>query len=202
MGQNFQPDFSKMLQGNSVQASDEEIMAEVRKVMMADKVEHPDVVLASVQTVKSEPQVKGPKAEALAATRRKVIGYQPCWSHNLMILSLAVIIYSPVGVALTLALVSVIALALYWILGADHIRAMGGACFRLFSWALPTQADHALTWSNRFSERLQKLVDWLPDRWTQGLYLPSFSNEPQEEQDLIEPFDRLLAERRVAVKPQ
>lgn len=202
MGQNFQPDFSKMMQGNSVQASDEEIMAEVRKVMKADKVEHPDVVQASVQPTKTEPQVKGPKAEALAATRRKVIGYQPCWSHNLMILSLAVIIYNPVGVALSLTLVSVTSVALYWLVGSDRLRAMGGSCFRLFSWALPTQADHVLTWSNDFSDRIQKRVDRLPRRWTQGVYLPSFSNQPQEEQDLIEPFDRLLAERRVAAKPQ
>lgn len=202
MGQSFQPDFSKMIQGKSIAASDEEIMAEVRNVMMADKVEHPEVVPASVQPAQPEPQIQGSKAEALAATRRKITGYQPCWSHNLMILSLAVVIYSPVGVALTLALVSIVALALFWLVGSNRLRAMGGACFRLFSWALPTQADHVLTWSNDFSDRMQKWVDRLPARWTQGVYLPSFSNEPQEELDLIEPFDRLLAERRVAAKPQ
>ncbi len=202
MVQSFQPDFGKMIQGKSIAASDEEIMAEVRKVMVADKVEHPEVVQASVQPTQPEPQLEEPKIGPFAAIRRKITGYQPCWSHNLMILSLAVIIYSPVGVALTLALVCVVALALFWLVGSNRLRAMGGACFRLYSWALPTQADHLLTWSNRFSDRTQGLVDRLPNSWSQGMYLPSFSSEPQEDLDLIDPFDRLLEERRLTAKPQ
>ena len=44
MEQNYQPDFGKMLQGQSIQTSDAEIVAAVHKMMMADRAEHPEAV--------------------------------------------------------------------------------------------------------------------------------------------------------------
>ena len=44
MEQNYQPDFGQVLQGKSIQTCDAEIMAAVRKMMMADRAEHPKAV--------------------------------------------------------------------------------------------------------------------------------------------------------------
>ena len=44
MEQNYQPDFGQMFQGQSIQTSDAEIVAAVRKMMTADRAEHPEAV--------------------------------------------------------------------------------------------------------------------------------------------------------------
>jgi hypothetical protein len=196
MGQSYQPDFDKLIQGQSNDLSEAEIMAEIRKVMVAETVVHPEVVVVKGQApeprVLIEPQTESP-AKTVA---RRFTGYQPRWSHNLMILSLAAILYSPVGVAAVMALSLAALVLLYWAAGADRVAAVGRVCFGLCHRVFPTQADRALDWANRVSDRVQALSNRLPARLTQGLYLPSFASEPVSNMDQVEPFDRLLARRQ------
>ena len=55
MGQSYQPDFDKLIQGQSNDLSEAEIMAEIRKVMVAETVVHPEVVVVKEQA--PEPRV-------------------------------------------------------------------------------------------------------------------------------------------------
>ena len=198
MGQHYQPNFDKMIQGQSIQTTDEDIMADVRKLMMAEEVEHPAVVKTPKR--RAQPQVikqaVAQKVSPAVKVARKAKGYQPRWSHNLLILSLAVLIYSPLGVVSSVALIVAGGLAVFWLVGAARLSAVGRVVFGLLHRVSPAQADRLVGWANRLSDRMQSLVNRLPTRWTQGLYMPSFSNEAEAELDHVEPFDRLVAQRR------
>ncbi|MVO17184.1 hypothetical protein [Parasedimentitalea huanghaiensis] len=196
MVQYYQPECDALIQAPNVETSDAEIMNEIRKVMLAEKVEHPDVVETQSRNEKPRPQATAPKPSVLAGALTKVKQYQPRWSHNLLILSLAAIIFSPLGVAAVVTLSLVAVLALVWSVGPSRLARAGRACFGLYYRFLPAQADRMVSWANWFSDRLQGLSSHLPSRWTQGLYLPTFSSEPDEDLDLVEPFDRLLAQRQ------
>jgi len=197
--QNYQPDFDRMIQSPSVEVSEAEIMAEIRKMMVADKVEHPEVVRTQARQPKPAVQVAVQKA-GLAGSMTGVVhrakSYQPRWSHNLLIMALAVIIYTPSGTAVATALLLAAVLIVSWFVGADRLRTIGRACFGRYHRAFPAQAGRMVEWANGVSDQLQALTVRLPTRWTQGLYMPSFSTEPDADLDLVEPFDRLLAERQ------
>ena len=210
MGQSYQPDFDKMIKGQSIELSDAEIMAEVRKVMVSDSVVHPEIVQQQAPvpervTVQEQPQeqvsepavVTEPQTPSSAkAFASRFTGYQPRWSHNLMILSLAAVLYSPAGVIAVVALSIAACVLLFWIVGADRMGRVGRACFGLYHRVLPTQADNVLDGANRLSDRMQALCNRLPARLNQGLYVPSFSGNSESDLDLVEPFDRLLAQRQ------
>jgi len=208
MEQSYQPDFDKMIRSPRFATSEAEIMAEIRKVMVADKVEHPEVVKKQAHQPKPAVQVAvqkaglvaspvvGPVAGSVTGVVRSAKRYQPRWSHNLLILALAVIIYTPIGTAVATALFLATLLVVSWLVGADRLRTFGRACFGLYHRAFPIQAGRMVDWANGVSDPVQALSGRLPTRWTQGLYMPSFSNEPDADLDLVEPFERLLAERQ------
>ena len=109
MTQSYQPDFDKLIQGQSNETSEAEIMAEIRKVMVAETVVHPEIVRPQVRNPKPttpvEPQHPASTETVVTKTiARKMMSYQPRWSHNLMIFALAIFIYSPMGVAAVIAL--------------------------------------------------------------------------------------------------
>ena len=210
MGQSYQPNFDKMIKGQSAELSDTEIMSEIRKVMVADSVVHPETVkpqaLVREQAVEqeqaqeciAEPAITAePQKPSFAKTAvHKIAGYKPRWSHNLMILSLAIFLYSPVGVIAVVALAIAALVLSYWVVGAVRMGTVGRACFGLYHRVLPAQADRVLDSANRTSDRMQALSNRLPSRLSQGLYLPSFSGDRTSDLDLVEPFDRLLSQRQ------
>ncbi|WIY26397.1 hypothetical protein [Parasedimentitalea psychrophila] len=201
MGQNYQPDFDKLIQGQSTMASDAEIMAEIRKVMIADTVVHPESVRPRKRqpkpTVTATPQSPSPvKTGGRRLALRRLTGYQPRWSHNLLILALAALLYSPMAVVTVVTLLLAALALLFWSVGPGRLATFGRACFGHYHRLLPVQADQVTDWANRVSDRMQALSNRLPAGLTQGLYLPSFSRQPMAELDLVEPFDRLLARRR------
>lgn len=204
MEQSYQPDFDKMIQSPSHATSDAEIMAEIRKIMVADKVEHPEVVRTQAHEPKPAVQVAvqkaglvaSPVAGSVTGAVRSAKRYQPRWSHNLLILALAAIIYTPIGAAVATALLLAAVLIVSWLVGADRLRTFGRAGFGLYHRAFPAQAGRMVDWANGVSDQVQALSHRLPTRWTQGLYVPSFSNELDADLDIVEPFDRLLAKRQ------
>lgn len=96
--------------------------------------------------------------------------------------------------------------ALLWIgvvlcalVGTDRI---GRAAMRGYRWLearRPDRAEALRARADRAAMRLDQLLDRLPARWTQGLYLPDFSRDalspdaPDLERD---PFERLVAQKR------
>ena len=196
MGQSYQPDFDKLIQGQSTMASEAEIMAEIRKVMIADTVVHPEIVSARKRQPKPTAPASPQNPTAPKTGMGRLTGYQPRWSHNLLILTLAALLYSPMAVVAVVTLLLAALALLFWSVGPDRLATFGRACFDRYHRLLPVQADRLMGWANRVSGRMQALSNRLPAGLTQGLYLSSFSRQPMAELDLVEPFDRLLARRR------
>ncbi|AZV79506.1 hypothetical protein EBB79_17610 [Parasedimentitalea marina] len=208
MTQSYQPDFDKLIQGQSHETSEAEIMAEVRKVMVAENVVHPEVAKSQPmsrlrRTFRSQPQephltvpTEPQSPSATKTVARGGRGYQPRWSHNLLIFALAILIYSPMGVAAGVALTLAATVFLFWAVGSDRLATIGRACFGFYCRCLPAQADRVANWAGRVSDRLQALSDRLPSRLTQGLYIHSVATATVSDLDLVEPFDRLLVQRQ------
>lgn len=61
----------------------------------------------------------------------------------------------------------------------------------------PDRAERLRQRADRAAMRIDALLDRLPDRWTEGLYMPDLSRAaliPQEFDDRPDPFDRIAAE--------
>lgn len=195
MTQAYKADFSKIIEGQSIEASDEQIMSEIRKLMLADTVEHPEVTkpprrakMPSKQATETQPQpVKEiRKPGLLARAVAKLTGYQPRWSHNLMILSLATIIYSPLGMAIAVGLTLAAAVILHRLVGESRLRDMGQASMPLLLRVAPQTGKDIAHWADVMLNRLAGL----------SIQLPFSSTRTDKDLDLIEPFDRLLAQRQ------
>lgn len=213
MAQMYQPDFDKLIRGESIETDEAQILAEVRKLMLAETVDHPEVTDGrgrlfrrkaqpqpqTKQMPDPEPDTAGEAETAKPGitTRgfRWLTAYHPRWSHNLMIFALAATLYSPLTVVFILVGALVLMLALVLLVGLDRLVATVSAGFALFERFLPGPAARLLAWTDTCSAKAQALADRLPARWTQGLYLPSFATQDSTDLDTIEPFDRLLADR-------
>jgi hypothetical protein len=195
MAQYYNPDFDRMLQGKSIETDDAEILSAVRRVMTEENVAHPEVIREAKEAPQPVSQVRktvNQTAGLAVAAQKKTFGYRPRWSHNLAILMLAAFVYSPAGTSLAVALTVGGLLVLYWLLGADRSAACLKAVFRGYARISPSGAEALTNWGNRCSARAQKLADRLPERWTQGLYLPVFGEEADPDLEEVEPFERLL----------
>lgn len=196
MAQYYNPEFDRMLQGNAVETDEAEILSAVRKVMIDEKVEHPEVAREIAETPTPVGHAAAQTMNRVAGAKRKIGGYRPRWSHNLAILMLAAFVYSTLGTAMAVALVLAVALILYWSFGPDRFTAGLAAMYRGYHRISPVGAAALQDWGNRCSARAQRLADRLPERYTQGLYLPTFGDEDEADLDAVEPFDRLVQQRR------
>ena len=196
MAQYYNPDFDRMMQGNSIETDEAEILSAVRRVMVEDKVAHPDIVREIAERPTQVQKVAAETAIRVAGARRRVWGYRPRWSHNLAILTIAAFIYSPTGAASVAGLFAVLLLVLYWTFGPERLGKGFAWLFHGYSRIAPAGATALLDWANRCSARAQRVADCLPERWTQGLYLPTFGPADGADLDTVEPFDRLLERRR------
>ncbi|PIE08599.1 MAG: hypothetical protein CSA73_01480, partial [Rhodobacterales bacterium] len=60
----------------------------------------------------------------------------------------------------------------------------------------PDRAEALRARAAGLSARLARLLERLPNRWTQGLYLPTFEEpSPDVYEDDTDPFERLVAQR-------
>jgi hypothetical protein len=140
-------------------------------------------------------RVAFPPSPVLAFLHSRLKRYRPRWSHNLALLLLAGLIYNPWGVLFSLALLSAILLSVYFLAGPDRI---GGLARRFFVWferANPGRAESLLKNTSALSKKLERLSARLPERWTQGLYFPSFEREPDLPEKMTQdPFERLKSQ--------
>ena len=104
--------------------------------------------------------------------------------------------------------IPLILFAMFWIvvaglaaLGSERI---GAWMLRIFLWLdarSPARAEQLRLRADRLAIRIDALLDRLPDRWTEGLYMPDLSRAALIPQDLNErpdPFDRIAAQARQA----
>ncbi len=97
-----------------------------------------------------------------------------------------------------------VALIAYLSVGPDRVREIGQGRWEWFSARHPERAERVLTWAQRWADRMDGWLARLPERWTDGIYLPDLGRSqadagPVEAQP--DPFDRLVAQQQTAAIP-
>ncbi|MEB8387327.1 hypothetical protein OO012_08815 [Rhodobacteraceae bacterium KMM 6894] len=132
----------------------------------------------------------------LTGTKRKTL------RRLVLIVGLGAMVYTwPWVIALMLFLTLAAVLAGLAALGSERI---GARMLRVFLWLdarNPARAERLRLRADGLAMRIDALLDRLPDRWTEGLYMPDLSRAaliPQELGDRPDPFDRIAAQARQA----
>ena len=142
------------------------------------------------------PDSQGKELALLVLHKTQAFLARPDAPRLLAIALLAVIfVLRPLAV-LGMALVALmVALITYFSLGPDRVGEIVVARYQRLKSRDPARAEVLRKRAARTSARLSRLLDHLPERWTQGLYLPDFE-EPAEQPAQMhnDPFDRLVAQ--------
>ena len=122
--------------------------------------------------------------------------YRPTKKHVAWAVVAGLVIYRPLMVPLVVLLLVWLVLIAYLTLGPDRWgEILGGAWQRLHA-RKPDLAQRIRPRADRFAEKFDRLLDWLPDSWAERLALPAFSGAQEGDDDRPDPFDRLAAEAR------
>lgn len=122
--------------------------------------------------------------------------YRPTKKHVAWAVVAGLVLYRPFMVPLVALLLVWLVLIAYLTLGPDRWgEIIGGAWQRLHA-RKPELADRVRQRADRFAEKFDRMLDWLPDSWADRLALPDFSAQAEAEEDRPDPFDRLVAEAR------
>jgi len=137
-----------------------------------------------------------PRVEDL--TGRRMAGL---WRRRLLIAApfALVMVWKPWLIPGLLILCFGIVIALFAVLGSERLS---DAFIRFYLWLNlrnPERAERVRDRADRLAMRLDALLDRLPERWTDGLYMPDFSRASLTGETLDarpDPFDRIAAEAR------
>lgn len=140
-------------------------------------------------------RVAFPPSPLLAAAQDRVLRYRPRWRHTLALFALAALIYSPVGTLFGFGVVMAIVASLYFLIGPDRIGRRAQRVFDRYEQRNPDKAALLLHRGNELSARMERWSERLPERWTQGLYFPSFERDEHVPEKLAQdPFERLKSQ--------
>lgn len=104
----------------------------------------------------------------------------------------ALAIAMPLLLPSMLLLATVLLAISYLSLGHDRSAEIAAAGYRSWERRDPDSAENARTRAARWSARLSRLIERLPDSWTRGLHVPDFEKtDPEEDPFQGDPFDRL-----------
>ncbi len=110
-------------------------------------------------------------------------------------------ILRPPWAVLGMALLALmIGLITYFSLGGpDRVAELVVAWYQRKKAREPERAEEIRARAARISLRLSKIVDRLPEGWTQGLYLPDFEETKPPLPDCLakDPFDRLVPQNEL-----
>jgi len=109
-----------------------------------------------------------------------------------VVAAMLIVFFVPLWVLMALTIFAVLGtVTLYYAIGHDRICAMAVAHYRTVDARDPVKAENMRRTAARFSRRLSRLADSLPERWTRGLYIPDFEPEETHEKMANDPFERL-----------
>lgn len=107
----------------------------------------------------------------------------------------AVIFFVPSWVYPVLAACIIfLAITLYFAFGHDRVCSMILVWYRRLQQRDPEKAERLRVRAARISAWISRVADRLPERWTNGLYLPDFEPEVLPEKMHSDPFERFYTE--------
>lgn len=141
---------------------------------------------------------EGPKRMARDTWERgqaAVMSYRPDPRHMALLL-LVIIVFSMPWLVPTLLLLGLMVLLIsYLTLGHDRASELVSNWYDWLARRNPQGAEVLRSRAERVSARLSAWAEYLPERWTSGLYLPDFSHSDETPDNLADdPFDRLIAD--------
>ncbi|MCE8510490.1 hypothetical protein KBY28_18710 [Ruegeria pomeroyi] len=144
---------------------------------------------------KTLPEIAPAAPEAPQETQGKT-RYQPKWRHSAAILAVAILIGWPGLFPLLLGLAIALPVIAYLTLGHDRMSEVVAAVFDRFRRLDPVRAEILRGWAMRRVAGIERVLSWLPERWTTGLYLPDFRDAPNSHDKMrLDPFSRFQAEQ-------
>lgn len=174
---------------------DEESMAKEEESMAKEDVPPPAKQLDVVET-DTPPDPDAAKAEPPPTSMVRRFGakvtYSPKWTHSAAILVLALMLGWPWFLPIMLGLICVTILITYLTLGHDRFFEICAAGFVRLKKFSPEFAETLRHRAEKLMMRLNRIVARLPERWTQGLYLPDFAPASDTHDKMRQdPFEKL-----------
>jgi len=124
-----------------------------------------------------------------------VMSYRPEPRHIALLLLAIIVLSMPWLIPVLLLLGLIILLISYLTLGHDRASELVSSWHGWLARRDPQGAETIRSRAERVSTRLSTWAQYLPDRWTSGLYLPDFSPPDETEEKLADdPFNRLVAD--------
>ncbi|MEM8775416.1 MAG: hypothetical protein AAGF53_10305 [Pseudomonadota bacterium] len=110
---------------------------------------------------------------------------------------IALIYFRPFILAIVILITFWVSLIAYLTLGHDRFFEIMSSTWMRFSNRFPHKAEKLRLRADRFAERFDRFLDYLPESWAEKLSLPDFSRRTAYD-DQPDPFDRLAAEPKEA----
>ena len=137
-----------------------------------------------------------PKLEDLSGRRMT-----SAWRKRLLIAApiVLIVLWKPWLIPGLVIVAFWLVIAAFAVLGSER---MAEGFIRFYVWLdarNPARAERIRDRADRLAMRLDALLDRLPERWTEGLYMPDFSRASlmgDGLDDLPDPFDRIAVEAR------
>lgn len=134
--------------------------------------------------------------------RRAVAGVPRPRRRQVAIVAVALaILLWPLQILAFMLLTVITLLVCYWTLGHERAVELTAQTMEWLEARSPAVASRLRQGAQRFGKAVFALVARLPERWTEGLYLPDFEphSEPPEKMR-VDPFERLVEDRKKRLK--
>lgn len=130
----------------------------------------------------------GPFMQRLWAIARK----HPPTRRQILFAALALLILlRPWFVFWVILLTLAVMVIVYLTLGPDECAEKVAKTYRWYARKQPKKAERLRQRASSILKRISVLLEKLPERWTQGTYLPDLDEAPSKLDDRPDPFDRL-----------
>ena len=144
-----------------------------------------------------KPNQDAPKARPPAWLKpvvKSVANFRPT-PKQMFFVAVAVIFYlRPWLIPITFLLTFLTVLIGYLSLGPDRVAELVVTNWRRLHARKPEFAENLRARAEAMAIRIDAFLDRLPEKWTDGLYVPDFSRSDQKDADLPDPFERLARE--------
>ena len=135
-------------------------------------------------------KLKRPVGDVLARVRN----YRPTRKHVFFAVIAVIVCLRPWLIPITLFIAFWVFLIAYLTLGPDRVAELVVGGWRRLHARRPELAENIRKRAEAMAIRIDAVLDRLPGKWTDGLYVPDFSQPEHNAEERPDPFDRLAKE--------
>ena len=183
---------------NAIEATAVEA-TETEAEMVEDQT-HEESRFEAVEPVYAEPQEMPVAKEGGRTLLQAIKEFRPTRKQIAFVVLAGIVVWRPWLIPGLLFVLFWVGLIAYLTMGPDRVSEVAQGRWEWFRARFPERAERVMGWMQRSADRMDGWLARLPERWTDGVYLPDLGRsqadaEPADAQP--DPFDRLAAERQV-----